>query len=255
MKRGKTGIIVQARMSSTRLPGKVLREILGKSILEYQIERLNRVEFSDQLIVATSTDPSDDPITDLCKTLEVPVFRGPLEDVLARYFLTAQHHQLETIVRITSDCPLIDPPIVDEVVRRYNSDSALDYVSNNFERSYPRGLDTEVFSMRALQKAFTNASLAPEREHVTYFIYTHPELFQLATVRCPKDLQNHRWTVDTVEDFELISKIITEIYPRKPNFTLPDVLALLDQHPDWIKINQQIQQKPVLGSQNAIPFR
>lgn len=239
-----TTIIVQARMGSSRLPGKVLKGVLGKTLLEYQIERLLRVRRADQVIIATTVESKDDPIVTLCTDLKVPCFRGSEEDVLSRYFQAASKYQADTVVRITADCPLIDPVVIDRVIGYYQDHfPRYDYVSNCFKRRYPRGMDTEVFSFKALAEAATEAKLAPEREHVTYFTYKRPERYTLGSVVYEEDFSHYRWTVDTPEDFELIKRMITALYPTNPQFTLEDCLALLEKHPEWAQINAGIKQK------------
>jgi spore coat polysaccharide biosynthesis protein SpsF len=237
-------IIVQARMTSTRLPGKVLKNVLGKPLLEYQIERLKRVTLADEIIIATTTNNTDIPIVELCDRLAVPYFRGSEEDVLARYYGAAKEHQADVVVRVTSDCPLIDPQVIEQVIQYYiDHQPQYDYVSNCLERTYPRGMDTEVFSFLALHEAFLEATAQPDREHVTSFIQMHPQRYQLAHVIYSENQSFHRWTVDTIEDFELIKIILEKLYPQSPKFTLEDCLFLLKNNPHWALINSHIEQK------------
>lgn len=239
-----TGIIVQARMTSTRLPGKILMPVLGKPLLEYQMERLLKVHNSDKIIVATTTNKSDQPIVDLCQHLGIKVFRGSETDVLSRYYYAAQENELDVVVRVTSDCPLIDPNVVDDVISKFQMNSpSYDYVSNTLIRTFPRGMDTEVFSYDLLKKAHIKAKKLHEREHVTPFFYQNPQLFRLLNVTYREDESRHRWTVDTPEDFELIRRILETIYPVNPTFRLEDVLKLMEMHPDWFELNSQIEQK------------
>lgn len=239
----KTTIIVQARMTSTRLPGKVLKKVLGKPLLVYQLERLLRVKLADEIVIATTTNETDLPIVKLCSDLAIPCFRGPEEDVLARYYGAARQFPGEVIVRLTSDCPLIDPQVIDKVIQHYLNSPQLDYVSNVLERSYPRGMDTEVFSFKALQEAYLEAADHSQREHVTPFIYHQPSRFSLANVSYQEDQSRHRWTVDTPEDLELVTRILEALYPYKPQFTLGDILSLLVEQPHWMAINENIEQK------------
>ena len=161
-------------MGSTRLPGKVLREVLGKSLLEFQLERLKRAHESDDLVVATTLNPIDQPIVALCDQLGVASFRGDEEDVLDRYFRAAGEHGADAVVRVTADCPLLDPDVIDRVIKTYRDNRGeVDYVANILERTFPRGLDCEVFSREALERAEKHA-LASEREHVTLYIYRRP---------------------------------------------------------------------------------
>lgn len=239
-------IIVQARMTSTRLPGKVLKTVLNKPLLEFQIERLNRVKLVDEVVIATTINETDIPITILCKRLSIPYYRGSEDDVLARYWGAAKEYKADLIVRVTSDCPVIDPGVIDSVIQFYldNSDK-YDYVSNVLARSYPRGMDTEVFSFSALDEAFREAKERNDREHVTPFIHRQPQRYRLANVFYQEEQSKHRWTVDTLEDFELIKRIIDALYPVKPEFNMEDVLNLLKRNPEWLTINAHIEQKSV----------
>ncbi|MFH1373078.1 MAG: glycosyltransferase family protein [bacterium] len=240
----KTVVIVQARMTSTRLPGKVIKQILGRPMFEYQLERLLRVRCADELVVACTTNVTDEPIVDLCRRMGVAVFRGAEEDVLSRYHETARIHQADLVTRVSADCPLIDPQVIDTVIEKYGDTAGkYDYVSNTLKRTYPRGMDCEMFSYRVLDEAFISATTRPEREHVTPFIYRQPERYRLANVSLGKDHSHHRWTVDTAEDFELARRIIEALYPAKATFTLDDCLRLLELHPDWAAINTHIEQK------------
>lgn len=240
----KVGIIVQARMTSTRLPGKVLLPVLGKPLLAYQIERLRRVRGADEIIIATTTNETDQPIMDLCQRLGVKVFRGSEEDVLSRYFGAAQANDIDIVVRVTSDCPVIDPTVIDDVIHKYQEHLAdCDYVSNTLERTFPRGMDTEVFSFELLKKVHVEAKLPHEREHVTPYIYQNPQRFRLLNLAFHRDESRHRWTVDTPEDFELVRRILEALYPKNQAFGLEDVLAVMEAHPDWFELNAQIEQK------------
>jgi spore coat polysaccharide biosynthesis protein SpsF len=242
----KVEIYVQARMRSTRLPGKVMKTILGKPLLGYLIERLKQVKEADAFAILTTTHPDDDVIESYCQQEGILCYRGPEKDVLTRYYQVAQERKPDAIVRITSDCPLIDPDIVDQVIQIYRKDYPHeDYVSNSLERTYPRGLDTEIFSFQALEEAFKKAIKEEEREHVTLYIYQHPEQFRLKNVSNSTFLSEYRWTVDTSEDFTLIRLILENLYPIHPSFRLKDVLCLLQKNPEWNKINAHIQQKQI----------
>jgi len=235
-------LINQARMTSTRLPGKVLKSVLGKPLLAYQLERLRRARRVDECVVATTLNGADEPIVALCRKLGVSVYRGDEFDVLDRYYQAAKQYAADVVVRVTSDCPVIDPEIVDRVIETY-AGGQVDYVSNTRERTFPRGMDSEVFSMTALEQAWREARLPYEREHVTPFLYQHPERYAIGSVVSGRDLGLHRWTVDTPEDFDLIERIITSLYPENPDFHLDDILPLFDHHPDWLEINKHIRQK------------
>lgn len=243
----RTVIIVQARMGSSRLPGKILKEVLKKPLLSYQIERLRHVTLADEVVIATSTNLLDQAVVNFCHQHQIPVFQGSENDVLDRYYQAAKKFKAEIIVRVSGDCPLIDPQIIDEIISDfYKNYPNCHYVSNTLERTFPRGMDVEVFSFKALKKAATASSEPEEREHVTPYIYRHPELFKLANVSHNPNESYHRWTVDTLEDFKLVSTILKALYPINPNFAMQDVLELLKKHPDWININAHIQQKPLL---------
>ncbi|MFX4261970.1 cytidylyltransferase domain-containing protein [Pelotomaculum propionicicum] len=243
----KTVIIVQARMTSTRLPGKVLKPVLGKPLLSYQIERLRNVKLADELVIATTTNETDQPLIDLCTSLNVPYFRGSEDDVLARYYGAAMAYRADTVVRLTSDCPVIDPGVVDKIINYYNVHLPLyNYVSNTLKRSFPRGMDTEVFSVNVLKEIFFEATAPADREHVTPFIYKNPGRYKLANVLCEYDESRHRWTVDTMEDYELIKRIIEALYPQNPNYILDDILKLFEKNPDWFLINSLVEQKHIL---------
>jgi spore coat polysaccharide biosynthesis protein SpsF len=239
-------IYVQARMSSTRLPGKVLKEVLDKPLLEYLMERLKRVEQADAVVILTTTNPNDEPIRAYCEEHKVLCYQGPEDDVLKRYYEVAKKRQPDAIVRITSDCPLIDPKVIDEVIATYKARSTnYDYVSNSLTRTYPRGMDTEIFSYEALEKAFKEAQANEEKEHVTLYMYRHPELFRLMNVAAKKDFSNFRLTVDTEDDFKLIQTLLTKLYPQNPQFTLGDIIDVLQKHPEWVAINAHVEQKPI----------
>ncbi|MBZ0159610.1 MAG: glycosyltransferase family protein [bacterium] len=239
-----TVITVQARMTSTRLPGKVLKEVMGKSLLEYQVERLRRVKWADGIVIATTTNDTDLPIVNLCARLGIPVTRGSEYDVLARYYQAAVSHHASVVVRVTSDCPLIDPAVIDEAIRFYFDHRAeYDYVSNALTQSYPYGMAVEVFPFSVLDEAHRKAKAQFEREHVTPFIYTRPARYRIGHVVHAENHSYHRWTVDTSEDFELVRRILEALYPVKPGFDTRDILALLEHHPEWVEINAHVRQK------------
>jgi len=241
----KVAAIIQARMGSTRLPGKVLKKVLNKTLLEYQIERVKRAKTIDEIIIATTTKESDNPIVELCEHLSVPYYRGSEEDVLSRYYESATQFNVDVIVRLTSDCPIIDPYIIDKVVLYYLDNlPKYDYVSNS---EYPRGMDTEVFSTTIIEEVNKKARKEYEREHVTPYIYLNPERYSLGKIVGSKDLNKYRLTVDTTEDFELIENIITELYPQNKNFTINDILSLFRKKTELIHINKHIKQKNIIS--------
>lgn len=234
--------IIQARMGSTRLPGKILKKVNGRPLLSYQLERLQQSNFISDLVIATTTDEKDDVIVEFCKLNNILWFRGSEEDVLARYYETAKRFNADAIVRITSDCPIIDVQVVNKTIT-YFIDNNFDYVSNTVDRTYPRGLDTEVFTFAALEKAHKEAVMERDREHVTAYFYTNPDIFKIAGVRNEVDYSKYRWTVDTEEDFQLIENIIENLYSENPQFTLYDTVKLMEANPDWFYINAHIEQK------------
>ena len=237
-------------MRSTRLPGKVLLPLGGQPMLARLVERLRRVRLADAIVIATTTHPSDDAIAALCHQLGVPCHRGSELDVLSRYAEAVAAHPADVVVRITSDCPLIDPALVDQVIARYQRGDA-DCVSNMLPPTWPYGMAVEVFGAKALAEAHAEARLPAEREHVTPFLYAHPERYRLQNVASPVDLSAQRWTVDTPEDYELVRRLFDAQFPARPHFTLADLLATLQAHPDWLAINQHIVQKAATTFQTS----
>ena len=238
-------IILQARVSSSRLPGKVLKKILDKPMLEHQIQRLAQVQTPHQLVVATSNEKDDEAIALLCKQLNVACYRGSLNDVLARYYFAAMDANTKTqgkikhIVRVTGDCPLIDANIIDNVISLYLKEQ-VDYCSNCTPATLPDGLDVEVFSLSALEIAHHNARKPSEREHVTPYIRNNVHLFTQVNYIHQPDLSHYRWTVDESKDFSFVTKIYQALYPSNSNFTLTDILDLITKQPELSEINQHI---------------
>jgi spore coat polysaccharide biosynthesis protein SpsF len=232
--------ILQARVSSKRLPAKVLKPILQRPMLELQIERVLRSRRIDHLIIATSTDSTDDEIEALCRGIYAVCFRGSLQDVLDRYYQATRVWKPEHIVRITGDCPLIDPAVIDEVISFYLS-GGYDYVSNTLEPTFPEGLDVEIFRCYALEEAWKEARLPSQREHVTPFIYQRPDRYRIGQYKNPEDLSHLRWTVDEPEDFDLASKIYEALYPENPDFRMAEVVEWLRRNPQWSAINRKFQ--------------
>lgn len=223
-------------MSSSRLPGKVLADISGKPMIVHVIERARSAKTLDQVVLATTTAKEDDPLADLCFQIDIPVFRGDQTDVLDRYYQAAFQFSGEIIVRLTGDCPLLDPHVIDQVVMAFK-EKPYDYVSNTLTVTYPDGLDTEVFSFEVLQRAWREARLPSEREHVTPYIYKHPELFRLNNVFNQVDLSHLRWTVDEAADLEFVRAL----YTRLPvDFRMQDVVSLLQAEPELTRINMGI---------------
>jgi len=241
-----TGAIIEARSSSTRLPGKILLPILGEPLLARLIERLRRAETLDTIIIATTTNPADDRVGKFAEQAGVGCFRGSGEDVLGRVLGAAKAFSIDVIVEVTGDCPLLDPAEVDKVVRAYGS-GPWDYASNVLRRTYPRGLDTQVFSTELLERVAGLTRDPVDREHVSLYIYEHPGMFSLTNVESdlPEKWHDLRLTVDTREDLELVTAIYEALYPGKPDFDLGDVIGLLERRGDLLEINQHIAQKQV----------
>ncbi|OUS75128.1 acylneuraminate cytidylyltransferase [Paenibacillus sp. MY03] len=241
----KTVAIVQARMGSTRLPGKVLKQINGLSVLGHVVDRLRRVPSIDELWIATTSKKNDDPIEDEARRLNIQVYRGSEDDVLDRYYRTAKKAGAEAVLRVTSDCPLIEPAVVEDLICLYR-ESGSDYASNTLERTYPRGLDAEIFSFSALETAWSQASRPYEREHVTPYLYQHPDVFRCATQRGSEDYSHYRWTLDTEEDWELIRTIFEKCRYEGPYITFEDAKVLLFHYPELNKINAHVEQKKLV---------
>lgn len=247
--------ILQARMNSSRLPGKVLAPILGEPMIGRQIERLRRADSLDGFVVATSVDASDDELSDYLTTLDVAVVRGSLDDVLGRFVDVIDEYRPRTVVRLTADCPLASPRVIDRVVGEFHA-SGLDYVSNTLEPTYPDGLDVEAVRADVLRWVAANSADSHEHEHVTLGVYRRPERFAVGNVRNERDLSNLRWTVDTPEDLEFVRSVYGRLYPGTPDFDVADVLALLDREPGLSRTSMDAERNAALkgldtGAMNA----
>lgn len=231
--------ILQARVSSTRLPHKILAPLLGQPMLARQIERLRRAATLDTLVVATSDDASDDPLAALCADIGVSCYRGSLHDVLSRfYYACAVYGPADHIVRLTGDCPLADPAVIDAVVHHHLASGA-DYTTNAVQPTWPDGLDVEIMRCSVLQRAFDEARLPSEREHVTPYIHKHPDWFRIEHVKGDRDLSSLRWTVDEPADFVFVTQVYEALYPQNPAFDTAAVLALLERRPELANLNGQ----------------
>lgn len=238
--------IIEARMSSTRLPGKVLRQIMGQPMLALLVERLQGARQLDGIVVATTVNPADDPIEALTRKLGVGCFRGSEEDVLGRVLQAANAFAAEVIIEITGDCPLIESSKVDEMLSAF-MDMSVDFMVNRLDGSYPDGLGLRIFRKELLQEIDHLTDDPVDREHVTIYVWEHPELYSV------HHFNNHlnpkywdiRLTVDNPEDFDLISKIFEELYPANRNFGLPEIIDLLERKPEMFDINRHITNKPV----------
>ncbi len=236
-------IIVQARMNSTRLPGKVLLPILGKSILFRQIERIKQARNFSKVVVATTKETSDDLIAKLCHNEEIECFRGDEKDVLDRHYRAGLEYNADVVIKIPSDCPLIDPKIIDKVIKYYQDNrEEYDFVSNLHPATYPDGNDVEVIPMSVLEYTHTRAKKSYEREHTTPFIWDYVDLFSVGN--CAWELgynfsMSHRWTLDYPEDYHFISEVYKKLYPSNPAFGLYDILSLVEDHPEIMEINNK----------------
>ena len=233
-------VIVQARMGSSRLPGKVLMDLGGRTVLKRVVRRLRRSTLLDEIIVATTHSVQDDAIVSECQRLAVGYFRG---SKMTSWIVTTRRGALvaDVLVRITSDCPLIDPGLIDETIRTFHDERA-DYANNTGAHTYPRGLDTEVFSHSALDRAWTEATKPYEREHVTPYFYEHPEFFHIALMDGSTDYGRYRWTLDTPEDLELIRAIYLR-FANEDDFGWHQAIALMEDEPDLVELNSHVLQK------------
>lgn len=231
--------IIQARTGSVRLPGKVLLKLEDKTILEHVIDRVSKSKLVNVVVVATTTSPADNEIAGLCEYMNVPVYRGAIDDVLDRYYQTARLFKAEQVVRITADCPMIDFEIIDSVVSTHMKKN-VDYTSNSLKETFPNGVDVEVFTMKALEMAWMSAKLKSEREHVTPYIKKNDKIFKLFTCLSPIDLSKKRWTVDNIEDYEFAKHVFANVYKKNHSFVMKDVLNYVSDNPAVEKINSHI---------------
>jgi len=235
--------IIQARVGSTRLPGKIMKDLSGKTVLAHVLERVAKSSALDEIIVATTTSPMDDPVINESKRLGFPSFRGSELDVLDRFFQAAKAFKADVIVRVTSDCPLYDPQLLREMVEAFKPKKGLDYFSNTLVRTYPRGLDTEIFTFSALDRAHREAGLDYEREHVTPYIHQHPRLFRLENHANAVDQSQYRWTLDTEDDWQFIKVVYDRLYLSGQIFSTEAVLSLLKKDPTLALLNSHVEQK------------
>jgi spore coat polysaccharide biosynthesis protein SpsF len=238
--------IIQARLTSNRLPKKILRNINEKPLLWHVVERVKQARMINHIVLAIPDSPSNDELDFFIKKMAWNLFRGSEDDVLARYYHAAAQFEADIIVRVTSDCPLIDPTIIDETIKRHIQDGN-DYTSVGVEGGFPRGLDVEVFNFKSLKIAYDKAVERPEREHVTLFIYQNPKLFKINFIEANRALRRPdiRLTVDTEEDLLLIREIYSRLNSYGKHFSTEDVIALVDGNPHLKSINKHIVQKDI----------
>ncbi|MDD5096792.1 MAG: glycosyltransferase family protein [Candidatus ainarchaeum sp.] len=232
--------IIQARISSRRLPNKIFALISGKPLIWHVVDRLRRSRKVSRIAVATTTNPADDVLEEWCRENKIEVFRGSEEDVLSRYFHAAKAMGAETIVRVTADDPFKDPAILDEVVELFQKNK-LDFAYNNKPPTFPEGLDVEVFSMAALEKAQAESRDQYEREHVTQYFYRHPEKFRQMNLANKEDLSRLRWTIDTEEDLGMARAVYKELYMEGGVFLTADILRLIKEHPEIALMNSGVK--------------
>jgi spore coat polysaccharide biosynthesis protein SpsF len=237
---------IEARMTSTRLPGKVLKPCLRRPMLELLVERVSRSRYIDSIVVATTTNEPDQEIVDVASRIGIESFRGSENDVVARVTGAMEAAKADIVVQLTGDCPLLDPEVIDQVIRVYAA-NGFDYVSNCLVRSYPRGLDVQVGSLALLQASLAIARDAAHHEHVFLSVYENPDRFRLFNIFAPPELcrPDWRWTLDTEADYAYITKIYERLYPENPCFTSADIARLLKTHPEIAELNQEIQQKQI----------
>lgn len=231
-------IIVQARMNSSRLPGKVLKRLSGRPVLAHIQERLSQCRLADEIVVATSKESSDNIIEEFCVTQNLPCFRGSLDDVLDRLYNTAREHSADAIVRITGDCPLIDPVVVDAVILAFLAGK---YDCYGLGGEFPDGLDCTAFSFKAIERAWKEACLPSEREHVGPYIENNPHIFKNGALRMFSGLGSYRLTLDEPQDFELLSEIFDALYTPGRIFSVQEVIQLMHSRPELRAINASIQ--------------
>jgi spore coat polysaccharide biosynthesis protein SpsF len=246
-----TVAIVQARVSSTRLPAKILLDLAGKPALERCVDCIRRMASIQKIVIATTIQPKDEMVVWAAKKLGVEVWRGSEQDTLSRYYDAASNHAADIVVRFTSDCPLLDPTISDNVVETFldkmETSDPWDYASNHFDRKLPRGLDTEVMTFKALERAHHEAKSSAEREHVTPYLYQHPELFRCGSVlpELSQDYSHLRWTLDTLDDYHFLNSVFHHLGDAASNTTMDRVLEILRARPELANINQHIVQKTI----------
>lgn len=241
----KVGIVIQARTGSTRLPGKILLDIMGKPMLLHIYERLQQCKEVDNIIIATTIGKNDDLVAKLANDNNIKYFRGSEDNVLERYYMAAKEYSLDIVIRITADCPVIDPIIIDEMVRIFKRKDYTVVSNAGYEtfRTFPRGLDAEIFKFSILEEAYNNATETYEKEHVTPYLYDNYK--NIYYYKSKNNNAEFRWTVDTKEDFKLITEIYKNLYTGKHNFYYDDIIELMLKKPELKEINKDIKQKKI----------
>ena len=237
----KVVVIIQARMGSTRLPGKMLMQLAGRPIVLQVCERVALINGIDKVVVATTTEEKDDLLVRHCLQNGISVFRGSPDDVLDRYYQAAKQESADVVMRVTGDCPFLDPVESEKVLKLFLDNEGCDYATNVDPPFLPDGLDTEVISFRALQRSWQMAKNVPDREHVTLFIRHHPDLFSVKSLKGNIDLSSNRWTIDEGRDYEFLNAVAKRLAEKDQFGYLNEILALLDEDPDISKINRDIR--------------
>ena len=237
----KVTTVIQARMGSSRLPGKIMLPLAGKPLLIRMVERVKVSKYCGRVVVATTYLNVDDPIVDLCKKNSISFYRGHPDDLLDRHLNVGKKYNSHAIVKIPSDCPLIDPNVIDKVIKYYlDNSTSFDYVSNLHPPTYPDGNDVEIFSLESLEKAWEEAEKDLEREHTTPYFWENPDKFKIGNVIWDTGFDysmSHRWTIDYVEDYKFVESIYNELYDKNHIFSLNDILSLLKEKPELSQIN------------------
>jgi len=238
--------IVQAHMGSRRLPGKILKNIEGKAMLHHVVNRLAYSSIIEKIVVAASLNKKDDIIEGFCRKNSIDCCRGSEEDVLDRYYEAAKLYKADVVVRITSDCPLIDPCVSDRIIQAYLKNiTYFDGATNAINRTYPRGLDTEVFPFSILKQLWEKADKPYQREHATRYVYDHPELFNFYNAENKEDLSDLRWTVDEEDDLNFVKAVYKRLYKEGEMFFMDDILGILKKEPSLLEINKCVPQKTI----------
>lgn len=242
--------IIQARLSSSRLPGKVLKPMNGRPMLSWMIERVKAAKKIEQIIIVTSVEASDDSIVEFCERENMPCSRGSLNDVLDRYYQAAKKFKVDTIVRLTGDCPLIDPKVIDILVDVYKNEK-YDYVANTLQphSTFPDGQDVEIFSFTNLERAWKEAKKPSDREHVTFYFWNNPDIFAIHNYQQDSNWSKYRLTVDYPEDFKIVENIVEYLYPKNNLFTMQEIISYLNENEGIKKLNAEIN--PNAGWQSA----
>jgi spore coat polysaccharide biosynthesis protein SpsF (cytidylyltransferase family) len=228
-------------MGSSRLPGKMLMPLANEPVIQWVFDRARRIAGLDRVVVATTVSAQDNPLADYCAAQNIPVFRGSEADVLDRYYQAAQAESADVVMRITGDCPLLDPVESSRVLTLFRETPGADYASNVHPPFLPDGLDTEVVRVAALARVWRDVRDPVAREHVTWHIHQHPELFRLVALQSAESFSQYRWTLDNAEDYQFLTAVTGALKKRGEFGSWREVLAILQDHPDWVKINQHIE--------------